>query len=91
MTLVLLLRMLELEVLFKDTCLDLRGMRLGPLKLVSNRLQIRANFDILLNLISYLLDYRIIRWFFLKLKGQNFLENVPQRPWYKLENFLGVL
>lgn len=90
MALVLLLRVLEFEVLLQDTVLNLRGVGLSPLKVVSDRLEICANFDVLLNLISYLLDYRIIRWLLLKLQGQNFLKNVSEGPWYKLENFLGV-
>lgn len=44
MALILLLRVLELLVFLQNILFDFLSVGLGPLKLMGNRLQIRANF-----------------------------------------------
>ena len=65
-------------------------MRLCPLKLVCNRLQVWAYLYHFLNFSCDLLYDAIVFWFLFELECQDLLEHVPQGARDKLENLLGV-
>ena len=76
MTLILLLRILELVIFLHDICFELLSVRLSPLELMGNWLQIRADLDHLLDFTRDLLYNVVILRFLLKLQSQYFLKHV---------------
>ena len=76
MALILLLRILKLVILLHDVRFELLSVRLSPLELMGNRLQIRADLDHLLDFTCDLLYNVVILRFLLKLQSQYFLKHV---------------